>query len=275
MRTILLIGCSILLSGCIGIDGMGDSDRYTEDFHYSWDISANGRVRLENTNGGVEVMGWDQNKVDISGTKFGSTEQLRNQVKINIDHQPDFVDIRTSRPAVTFGGSGARYVIHVPRTAMLDKVETTNGSVRVTGIEGGVRVKSTNGSITAEHVGGEFDARTTNGRVTARIDDAGQQPVRVHTTNGSVDLEMANGPKSDLRVDTTNGSITARMPGGITGRLRADTSTGSVTSDFDFGTQHEHQHGREKHIEGSIGSGGPTMEFSTHNGSIHIQKMNR
>src|SRR5258708_16170990 len=101
MRPLFLFAAAILLTGCeFDIDDFGPSDRYQTDFHYTYDLQPGGRLSLETGNGSVEISGWDQNKVEINGTKYGSTEAIRDEIRIDIDHLPDPIPIRTLLPSI-------------------------------------------------------------------------------------------------------------------------------------------------------------------------------
>src|SRR6185436_6968591 len=102
MRLLPLFAASLLLTGCVDVD-FGSSDRFQEDFHFSWALEPNGRVSAETFNGKVEIIGWDENKVDISGTKYGSSEHLRDAIKIETHNSPSSVEIRAIRPSMTAG----------------------------------------------------------------------------------------------------------------------------------------------------------------------------
>ena len=91
MHAKLLIPALAVLSlgsgGCY-IGDFGDSMRYHRDFHYNFPISATGRVDVETFNGSVEITTWDQNTVDISGSKWGPTEGAADALRIDADHTP-------------------------------------------------------------------------------------------------------------------------------------------------------------------------------------------
>ena len=57
MRAMLLPILTVFLAGCDEMDlgNIGGSDRYREDFHYSFALNPGGTVRLENFNGSVEI----------------------------------------------------------------------------------------------------------------------------------------------------------------------------------------------------------------------------
>src|SRR5262249_55675918 len=136
MRFGILTLClvSLLLAGCDEVV-YGSWNQVQEDFHYSYPLKAGGRLEVQNQNGPVDISGWDQSSVDISGTKYASdTESLR---RINIDIVPtaSSVSIRTARPDVSWRNLSVRYVIRVPRGVELERITTSNGPIRVDSVE--------------------------------------------------------------------------------------------------------------------------------------------
>ncbi len=301
-----LICSALLLTGC-EFDEFGPSDRFQSDFHYSYPLGAGGKLTVENFNGAVEITGWDQNTVDISGVKYASTEQLRDAIRIDIQHSESAVNIRTVRPSDHRGNLGARFVVKVPRKIELERITSSNGHVRVIDVDGPARIRTsngairterltgnleaqtTNGSIEAERVSGGANLKTTNGRVRA---DAVRGPFEASTSNGGIHVHMAsnvpnaamklttsNGPidltidspaPADLRASTTNGSITLHLPNSTSARVHASTTNSSIASDFDVRKQGASD---KHHLEGTIGGGGALLDLSTSNGHIRLIRM--
>ena len=282
--------------------------RYHEDFHYSYPQTAGGRLSIESFNGSVEVTGWDQNTVDVSGTKYAESQDLLQAIKIEVSIANNAVHVKTVRPEPHHGGMGARYVIHVPRRTDLEAVASSNGSVRVEDVEGNAHLSTSNGSVHLAKVHGNVDARTSNGSVEVndvngrmsfktsngnvhadnatggfeaqtsngglhvhlRESEAGS-PIRLSTSNGAVDLQLDSPRQNDVVASTSNGSVTVRLPDGANGSLHASTSShGSVRSDFQILTRGELSRHR---IDGTIGSGGPKIELTTSNGNIRLVKL--
>ena len=71
----------VVLAGC-DIEDLGGFERYHEDFHYSYPLKAGGRLSVDGVNGSVEVSVWDQETVDISGTKYARTQEDTHDLKI-------------------------------------------------------------------------------------------------------------------------------------------------------------------------------------------------
>ncbi len=308
MRTRLVIPAIaaglIVLAGCDFDEMSGGFERYNEDFHFNYPMKSGGRLAVDGFNGSIEVTVWDQETVDISGTKYARTPEYARDLKIEIDHPGDSVSIRAIRPTYSHNNCGVKFAIKVPRKYAIDHLVTSNGAIRAADAVGAARLKSSNGSIevrnikgalTAEtsnsavdltDIDGDVDIRTSNGHIRAlgirgafdattsnssirasldRVDGA----VRLQSSNGSLDLTMPPGAQTALRAHTSNSSITLRLPGEVNARLSAHTSNSSITTDFEMRLRGE----ISKHnIEGSIGSGGPLIDLSTSNGSIRILK---
>jgi hypothetical protein len=305
MRLAVIGIAAIGLAGCEFVE-MGSSDKYQSDFHYTYDLTPDGRVSAESFNGSVDIDGWDQNKVEISGTKYGNTEALRDQVKIEINQTPASIEIRAVRTGSHEGSSGARFTIHVPRGANVERVTSSNGhikirdiakaerlvtsngaitatslrgdvdartsnnSIEIEEVKGAATLKSSNGRIKIDSVGGPLDAETSNNSISARLDSAPAAETKLHTSNGSIDLTLGASPKADIRAETRNNGITVHLPPGAAVHLVADTSNGSVTSEFDLTSKGDEK--AKHHIDGVIGGGGPRLDLSTSNGSIRILK---
>lgn len=271
---------------CLAALTLAADPRYREDFHYTYPQTPGGRFTLENFNGSVEIAGWDQNTVEIAGTKYAEDRDLLNGIKIEASTSGNAVQVRTVRPDHDHHGNlGARYVIHVPRRTQLENIHSSNGSIRVQDIDGDARLTTSNGTVRIANVHGNVEAHSSNGGVDAS-DIEGR--MSFHTSNGSLHAERVRGSfegstsngaielrsetaQNDIVASTSNGGITLRLPAGLNARLHASTSsTGSVRSDFDVLTRGELSRHR---IEGTIGSGGLRIDLTTSNGNISLLRI--
>lgn len=269
MAVIAIVPGLLGLAGC-GLDGLEGFGRVGKDFHYSYPLQSGGRISVETFNGSVEITGWDQEMVDISGTKYGPSPAAADALPIEITHTPEAVGIRAVRPSDFRGNRGARFLIRIPRKAVVDMVQTSNGGIQLMDGAGPARLRTSNGGIRVEDFAGTVEARTSNGGIHARLAAGGGAPVRLETSNGGVDLELPPQFSDDVRVHTSNGSITLRWPGAVNAHVRADTSNASITTDFQVKTEGEL--GRH-HLDATIGAGGPLVDLSTSNGGIRLLKM--
>ncbi|MFN0100797.1 MAG: DUF4097 family beta strand repeat-containing protein [Bryobacteraceae bacterium] len=300
-----IFAATLGLAGCdIDIDDVSIGTREEEPFHYSYDFKPGSRLLLENYNGAVEISAWDQSKIEIDGARFANSKERLQQVKIDISRGSDSVNIRTVPPLDRGGNSGARYMIRVPKQVVLELIKSTNGSLRVNGIDGAANLRTTNGSVRASAVNGAVSAsstngaiefvglngsaiaRTTNGRIkmeeingpmeasttngsilaamTRSVDD---RKMRFSTTNGTIELRLPAGLKNDVRASTSNGSIEVKLPSAASFQVAARTSGSSIRSDFNVEGEVT-----KKRVEGKVGGGGALLDLSTSNGSISLQR---
>ena len=312
MRSLGLFAVAALSLSMIACDWEefegGNWNRHKEDFHFSYPLKSGGRLYLESFNGPVEITGWEKDEVQIDGTKYASTQENLNTLKIDIVPSPDYVRVRSVRPSERRGNMGVKYIIRAPRKVELERITSSNGSIRIEGIEGNGRLRTSNGtvramrflgdleintsnggievqefkgaallrtsngSIRADGVRGGFEATTSNGGIDARlVDMQSNRPIRVDSSNGRINLTVEKLAGNEIHASTSNSSITLHLPTDLNARLRASTSNSSVTSDFDV-TVHGGRMSKT-HIEGTVGSGGPLVDVTTSNGSIKILRL--
>ena len=117
--------------------GVLNAEGLREEFHQSYPLSPNGRVILRNVNGAVCITGWDRAEVQVSAVKKAETQQALDETHIEINASGDMIDIRTRYPeGERRNAPSVDYTISVPRTAVLEKINTVNGSVRIEGVAG-------------------------------------------------------------------------------------------------------------------------------------------
>ncbi|HEY3739335.1 MAG TPA: hypothetical protein VGL53_05800 [Bryobacteraceae bacterium] len=301
----------LLTSACrVDFDGNDGGGQYQENFHANFKVDSGSRLSLDNENGSVEILAWDKNEVDVNATKYASSQSQLSDVKIESNATPTLVSIRTLRQHTIHGNSGARYTIRVPKHMILDRIHSTNGGINVEGVAAPVTLESTNGGLKFTRVDGRIEGRTTNGSIelsscqgdsllnstNGRIEgDVDGGTVDAHTTNGDIELHIAHmdgkGPLRmitsngridvtldaghDLRATTTNSSIRIHLPSTANADIHARTSHAKVTSDFETSRESEanqDEHGERHSLDSRIGSGGPLIDLNTSNGSIHIDK---
>jgi len=209
-----------------------------------------GRLNVESTNGGIEVIGEDRHDIALEArvsARAGSQSDAAG-----ILHE---ITIATGGTVEAHGPKvyGSRnwsvsYKLHVPHH-LAANLHTLNGGLTLAAIEGTIRGETTNGGLTIDHLAGDVEISTTNGGVHATLDGPTWQ-----------------GPRLDL--STTNGAISVSVPANYSAHLKAETTNGSISLNHPAADQsgvHRHE------IDTNLGSGGPTISFTTTNGGISIQ----
>lgn len=233
----------------------------TENFDKTF--AAKATVGVDNQNGSVTVQSWDRNEIrveaekKVDGTGNAATSAMK-EIKIDVREEGDALRIATVMPKSADGGffnwlagnnvdASVRYTVTVPRKTNLD-LETVNGRIEITGVEGVMELETTNGKIEIAKSAGRVKAETTNGGITAQLSSISSGRMELETTNGSVQLELPASFQADLEARTTNGSIKSDFPITVQGTID------------------------RTRLDGALNGGGEKLRIHTTNGSIRILK---
>lgn len=248
-----VLSALLLLAACSANVNAGQS---SEEFHQSWPLAAGGRVELSNINGSVTVLASDANEVKVDAIKRGSDPDQLKRCRIEVSASRDAISIRTQydKDGWLFGNnhnnSSVDYTVTVPRNAQLDKLSLVNGRLNVTGVTGGLHASLVNGSIEANDVAGTVDASSVNGKVEVTL----------------------KSPAKSARLHSVNGGVVLTAPSDLQAEVKANTVNGGIHNDFGL-TVNKGQHvGSSMH--GRLGSGSATIDLSTVNGGITLQRAN-
>src|ERR1035441_9984657 len=164
MRTylrLLPLAPGLLLTGCVEVGGLWDSEAYKKEFKVSYPLEPGGSVSIETFNGSIELTGWEQNSVEVNGTKYASTRSALDSIKIDVSSPSGSVRVRASKLSDFHHNMGARFTVRVPRRTLLDLISTSNGHVRIEDVDGNARLRTSNGAIRVSRLKGELEARTS------------------------------------------------------------------------------------------------------------------
>ncbi|HLW84921.1 MAG TPA: DUF4097 family beta strand repeat-containing protein [Candidatus Sulfotelmatobacter sp.] len=233
-----------------------DSQAYTEEFHKTYAISADGRVELDNINGNVHISVWDQHEVKVDAIKRAGTKERLDEVRIEVESSADSLSIETKYPehdhTFNWGSrnnpASVEYTLTVPRGVRLDEIKLINGALDVTGVSGEVHASCINGRLEAHNLSGRAELSTINGRLDARFDQLGGSSVELKSVNGSVELTIPSDSKAEIEASTVSGGI-----------------------DNDFGL-HVNNHRFVGHdLRGQLAGGGTRIRLENVNGRIEVR----
>jgi DUF4097 and DUF4098 domain-containing protein YvlB len=245
-----------------------DRGRYTEEFHQTYPLSANGRISLNNIDGAVHITAWDRNEVKVDAVKSANEKERLDETKIEIHAGSDYVEIETKYrdSDLTFehnsSGHGwgrdgwnnpasVEYTVTVPRNARLDEIELVNGPLDIQGITGEVHASCVNGHLLARGLQGRVELSSVNGRLEAQFDRVGD---------------------SSIELSSVNGGLEVTLPSDVKARLEASTVSGGIEDDFGMHVRHHQFVGHS--LEAELGGGGTRIELSNVNGRIEIRHAN-
>jgi len=245
-----------LLALAIGAHASDHRGAFTEEFHRTYPISAEGRIELDNINGSVHISSWDRNEVKVDAVKYADSKERLEEAKIEIESGQDYVSIRTRYPDHdnnwNWGShnnpASVEYTLTVPRTARLDEIKLINGALDITGMAGEVRASCINGRLEAHDLAGRAKLSTINGRMDAHFSQLSGQDIELNSVNGSVELTI---------------------PSDSNAEVEASTVSGGISNDFGLHVNHHRFVGHD--LRGEIGTGGAHIRLSDVNGRIEIQ----
>ncbi len=276
----LLIAFAVL-PGCVGVPGLES----TEEFDRTVTVEPESGVVVINHNGGVNVNVQEGDTVAVSAVKrsvYGQGELAKARIEVT---EGDPLRIETVHTAFNPQVS-VDYTIHLPPTVVLQRVESSNGPIDLSGVlvngtelrtsNGPVRVDGApGGDIAAASSNGGIEVRGAEGYVTARTSNA---PITVEGSGGIAELRTSNGPisaeipavRGDVTVSSSNGAVTLRLAESLDARVVATTSNGRIAAS-DLPLLLDESSGTR--VSGTLGEGGPTITVTTSNGGIELTRL--
>jgi len=210
----------------------GSSLAQASERHIDQQLTADphGVVEISNISGKVEVTGWDQPRVSVSGDIPSGVDD----VEVKSEHGR--IRINVKFPSFSFGSKGVDLRIRVPRGSEVD-VTTVSADINSSGITGQQRLKAVSGAIRADIAQSDMEVKTVSGDVFLRGEG---KPIGLHvgTISGSIRLEHAAG---DVEASTTSGEINMGLDTGRSVRMRTVSGDvafrGKLTKDADVDAQ--------------------------------------
>jgi len=266
------------LAGCTGVPGPEE----TEVFDRTVAGEPESSVVVVNRNGGVNVSAWDEDYVAITAVKrtvYGRGELAKVSIDVT---EGDPLRIESVYTGINVR-AGVDYTIRLPPDVVLQRVESSNGGIELTGVRvagtelatlngpvrvagargGDIRVSTSNGGIDLRDVEGYVVGTTSNGGITVK--DCGGL-ITLRTSNGPISADIS-AVREDVTISTSNGDIILRFAEDLNARVTATTSNGRVTI-RDRSLQVSESTGTS--VTGLLGDGGPTITATTSNGGIDL-----
>jgi DUF4097 and DUF4098 domain-containing protein YvlB len=234
-------------------DRNGDDDRATHCEVREDTIGGANPLDIDaGRNGGIRIHGWDRGDVlvrsRIQASAATDADARRLVAGVRIDTAGGSIHPEGPDTSGRDENWNVSFEISVPRNAMLT-LNTNNGGISIDDFRGSAKFHAKNGGVTLTNVGGDLRGETTNGGV-------------------NVDVSGDHWDGSGLDVETRNGGIRLNLPKGFSAELEAGTTHGRLNIDFPMTVQ-----GRiGRHLETTLGSGGPKVRAITTNGGVTIRE---
>ena len=217
---------------------------------------------VDNQNGNITILNWDEKYIDITATKKShSSEEALKDITVALEGTHG-CKVKTTIPEGIRGS--VSYLIKVPRRAHLRRIQTTNGGIYIRNTRGEIEATTTNGMIDVRHVMGTLKAITTNGAIEVTDVDT---ILELGTTNGHIAAEILT-LDNDLNIHTTNALLKVRINPKLNALIKGATSNAEISVK---GLSLHTENSDKNHFQGRLNKGGPTLQLTTSNASIKIQ----
>ncbi len=205
-------------------------------------------------------------KVISDGMSIGNTG-----VRVTDHQDADKIDLQVHVPnewGFHIGmHRGVQVQVQVPPQSALD-LHSGDGHIALTGVSGQAKLDSGDGHISVQNFNGSLRGHTGDGHMTI---DGVFTGIDLRTGDGHIDLTIRPGSKMNdgWLVHTSDGSVEARLPQDFAAEIYAHTGDGHITLDVPLTVSGSLERSR---IRGKLNGGGPLLEISTGDGSIHVGK---
>jgi len=229
-----------------------------KEFHKSVSFKPGGTISLDNSNGDIEISGWEQNEVELFANEVKSIPYQRkvriygvsySEPKIDFEKlDEDFIKIKTRSSGRDRENSVFNCLLNVPHSINLEDIRNRRGNISISDLYGKAVLGLKEGDLRVENFSGSLEASVGIGSVQAEL------------------LDLRN--EDEIKIMTTQGDITLYLQPEVNAQVEASASSGEISSEFDL-----KQALPSKKITAQIGQGGASLSISTLNGNIKIEKI--
>lgn len=197
---------TLAVAGC-GINVSLDDDTTRRIEHDELPAADLRRLDVTTDNGEIQIRGGGGDEITVRSVVV---ERNQGDAEYSLDIEGDRLVVHGECDARWWDRCSVGFVVTVPSDFEVD-IETNNGRVEVSDVDGEIRVETDNGAIDADRLGSAVvDTRTDNGRIRLAFDEA---PTMVSAASG-------------------NGAIAVRLPDlDLEYAVDADSSRGRVDVD--------------------------------------------
>ena len=174
----------------------------TEAFSRTARLGRSGTLDLRNIAGDVVITGGGGDQVRIDGTKRVRARDAAEararlaDLQIEVMERPDRVEVRTEYPRQRDFFGAVDFTVTVPSGASVT-VQSVSGNIRVTNVDGELRMQSVSGNLTASEVKGLTRIRSVSGDVDISRAEGGE--VTGGTMSGELVLAGLRGKGIELQ----------------------------------------------------------------------------
>jgi DUF4097 and DUF4098 domain-containing protein YvlB len=263
------------------------------------DAAPNGHVDIYNTAGSIEVYGWSNDSVEVTGELGDNVEELilerdddRVLVKVKVSRDsksrissditvrvPGMSSIDVSAVSADISVEGVKGVqglhsvsgdVSTRAYAADVGVGSVSGDVSVEGKGKKIETKAStvSGDITLYDLGGEVEAEAVSGDIT--IDDGSFDRVSIEAVSGDIVFQAELRAGGRFGAETVNGDVEVEFDGQVAARFDVQTFNGEIDNCFGPKPQRTSKYAPGLELRFTQDDGEGSVTISTLNGGISI-----
>lgn len=265
----------------------------------SIDAAADGKVEIINISGSVEVYGWSQGSVEVTGELGERVEELI------LERNGDKVLVKVKVPRNNSTNISSDLTVRVPDGSSLD-VSTVSADILVQEVEGDQMLHTVSGDVetyaygsdvSAQSVSGDVDvngagddaetsANTVSGDLTLigvagavsaeavsgdiLVRDGSFERAGLNTVNGEISFQGGLRDGGKLTAESVNGDVDIQFSGDVSAKFDIETFNGDITNCFGPKAERTSKYAPGWELSFTEGDGDGRVTISTLNGDIDI-----
>jgi len=283
-----------LLAGLVSLPAIAD-----EETKQSLDAAADGDIRIYNTSGSIEIVGWSRNSIEVEAVLGDDVEELI------FERDGNEILIKVKVPNRHWGDIEADLKIHAPENSSIEvsgvsadievedihgelSLETVSGDVEVSGAESDVAAGSVSGDIEVSGSGKEADTEvgTVSGDVVlttlagnvagasvsgdVEIDGGSFREAHVESVSGDLSFFAALQNGGELTMESVNGTIEVEFSNKVSARFEVETFNGEIDNCFGPQAERSSRYSPGLELSFTVGDGDSEVAIETLNGDVYI-----
>lgn len=258
----VFLACALLVCGFVTSCRRSSDATLEEIIDHRFPVERTATLNISNRDGSICVYGagGDTREVRLEAIKKAYSAERLKAISVQISAKPDSISIETIYPDDPNPGFSDRsgtvdYVIVVPQTIRISKLELANGEV-----------------LLEEIRSGEAHANLGNGRLFAH-NCFGNLDLHLKTGNVAIVYEWWEDVEFSIRSTIEDGNASAYIPSDAAFHLIARTATGKIANDFEPKEQRRTEPVNK--IDMVVGDESKTtFQFENQDGNIKISEHN-